>query len=572
MEDKNNNLEDFLRKKFSGIEDEGGDWARPSQRTREQVLAQIVPASTPFWNRKRVALLSVLLLAFLMGSYIIYLNQNISELRTTVNQQEQQLEQLLLKEQQSNTYAFNPSKNKAGTNQNSTAQLAENSKNTTETIAHKNNQTRPPAIQNNTENNTNKTTENTNSNPIKAKDIAALEAEVATSKKEIANLKKALGKHQRVGAITTTAIALKAENQALKTEQKALKKELNRSKEEVTRLQSDRALLIERLNEATINNAIAEGNVVDSELEQGVDIETNTNQFLPALAGLPLTDAALEKAEAINLVEPNPAFALKKKRSKVQFDVGYEFALQGLFTEIQRNIQGQRPVAGGNNSTVLLLHNHALKIGCSPFKNFWVRTGFQVGFASMDKDYRMGIAYDDDDEYIRQDGNRGNDFTIQTGSIYAQSINEVRATIPNNISEGDLFEFNVDNEIKFQRYQIPLELEYHLGKDKLRWIVQLGSKYNFLLYKQQEGEINASASNQSISFDQHNASLVDEPLEPLIMDYFSIHGGVGAQYQLTDHWGLRALFNVEYNFIENDNFTSASRAGLSFKLGLNYKF
>lgn len=565
MEDKNNNLEDFLRKKFSEIEDEGGDWARPSQRTREQVLAQIVPASTPFWSKKRIALLVVLLFAFLMGSYIIGLNQNISKLRTTVNQQEQQLEQLLLKEQQSNNYALKPSKNKPKEAPISAAeQLAENNENPAKKPTNKINNTASSVAQNNTKTTVAKATQNTNSNP--AKDIATLEATVAASKEEIANLRKALTKHKKGKTTTTaTALALKEENQALKAEKEALKEKLSRSEKEVTRLQDDRALLIERLNEATIDKAIADGN--------DVEIETNTDQLLPALTGWSLTDAALKKAEDITVVEPTPTFALKKKRSKVQFDVGYEFALQGLFTEIQRNIEGQRPVAGGNNTSVLLLHNHALKIGCSPFKNFWVRTGFQVGFASMDKNYRMGIAYDDDQEYIRQDGNRGNDFTIQTGSIYAQSINEVRATIPNNISDGDLFEFNVENDVKFQRYQIPLELEYHLGKNKLHWIVQLGAKYNFLLHKQEEGDVNALVFNQSIAFDEPSASQIeDDPWEPLVMDYFSLHGGVGAQYQLTEHWGVRALFNVEYNFIENDNFRDASRAGLSFKLGLNYKF
>ncbi|GJM33567.1 MAG: hypothetical protein DHS20C18_25680 [Saprospiraceae bacterium] len=93
MEDKNNNLGDFFRKKFDDFDESGGDWMRPDRAVRDEVLQQIDVSGAAKPNYAKFILIAIIGL-FLLATfgYIFYLQQQVVDLKTALQIQNEQSE------------------------------------------------------------------------------------------------------------------------------------------------------------------------------------------------------------------------------------------------------------------------------------------------------------------------------------------------------------------------------------------------------------------------------------------------------------------------------------------------
>ncbi len=171
------------------------------------------------------------------------------------------------------------------------------------------------------------------------------------------------------------------------------------------------------------------------------------------------------------------------------------------------------------------------------------------------------------------------DFSVSSSNAYTEAQNEWSYNIPNGTSDNDLIEFSLDEALEFTRYQIPLAVEYQLGKDKLKWILQIGSKWNILEYKHRVLNTALSSNNQALDPVENTALMgTSEPYREdrnKKTDHFmSLTAATGLTVPLSKKLHLRTLIAYEYNFNQSKNeaSSSASNHGFSFGLGMNYRF
>ncbi len=94
MEDKNNNMGDFLRKKFDDFDETVGSWGKPDKQVKASVLEQITanPTTSKKGGYAKFIYLGIAaLLVLTTGGYLWNLHQQNSELKNTITAQANQI-------------------------------------------------------------------------------------------------------------------------------------------------------------------------------------------------------------------------------------------------------------------------------------------------------------------------------------------------------------------------------------------------------------------------------------------------------------------------------------------------
>lgn len=539
MEEDNNNLGDFFRRRLSS--DEGGDedWFNPDPRVDDRVLQGLVASSVGKRNKKKWLLILLPCFAFLgMLGYIIHLKQQISLLHAVATQTVAQ-----------NTF-IEPS---------STITTTEN----TATL-----------------NNTSIIT-----NTKKAKKIETSIFNVDAKKKE----QSILLNH------------LKAEKEALQKqiEQKnktiqALQVELSQSCAQVNSFEnilantkeSDFKYLSPSLHvQSILTNETATvlgskaifaqdkwndflAGIEPIEIEKEI---ANNNQRFENLSTIKpeFLTVPLEKTEAI----PDYSFSLKKKKKRKlnSLEIGLHLGVQALFTEKEVKILDQRVLLKDDLASIELAVPYiGLNIAYSPIKNLWIRTGLQVGGNTDNMREEIGIVYNDAQEYLLPSGDRGSDLVLNTSTGYTKAANTLELTIPSTTTNGDLLELDYEERLSIKHLQIPLSVEYFFGQKKWQPFIHLGAKWNLFQYEYKASKIDVRYENQGLDFEFNEGDSNTKTLQ-----YMSLMTGVGMNCNLRPRLSLRATIGLEMNYLLNENLTNTtvySRNGLSANFGLYYKF
>lgn len=544
MEEDNNNLGDFFRKRLSSGEGEDADWFNPDPRTDELVLKGLVASSGS--KKKRKQWIFILLPCFaLLGmlGYIIHLKHHIALL-----------------------------------NDSTTRILAQNTFTT-------------PISTTTTEN----TATHTNTSVIKKE----------KNKKENKNLATAIATEQidaKNKAQATFWANLEKENQALQKviEQKdkaiqALRFELSQNCNQANSSQeimasinanaSTNAIDFKRLFPSFATQSILPNKLPTTFGSTNLFSQDNFNAVLgPStlaeidVVGTPSFEnlstikpgfltVPFEKTKAI----PDNSFSLKnkKKRKINSLEIGVQIGLLQLLTEKKVEIVDQRAFLEELEPRTIALPYASFNIAYSPIKNLWIRTGVQAGINTDDNKEEAVIVYDDAQEYLLPSGDRGSDLVINTFTGYTEVENTLALRLPSTIVNGDLLELEYQQKLSMKHLHIPLSVEYFFGKKKWQPFIHVGAKWNLFQYEYTGSYFELKSDNQEINFNLKEGSTNAETIQ-----YISLMTGVGMSCNLRPKLSLRGTVGFEMNHMLTNETTTFmySTNGISVGLGLHYKF
>lgn len=533
MEEENNNLGDFFRRRLSS--DEGGDedWFNPDPRVDERVLQGLAASSIGKRKKKKWLLILLPCFAFLgMLGYIIHLKQQIALLNDI----------------------------------------------TTPTIAQKTSVKSPSTI-------TTKNTARLNNIPV-----------ITNAKKETPIDKKvSLKDKKKEQAILWNNLKAKNETLQQQIEQKnkiiqALQLELSQNCAQVNpsknRLANTKESGVKYLSPnldipsilTTKTASILDSKTIfaqnkwndflaDSEPTEIGEANNQIFENLPTIKPGFLT-VPLEKTEAI----PDYSFSLKKKKKRKlnSLEIGLHLGVQALFTEKEVKILDQRVLLKDDLASIELAVPYiGLNIAYSPIKNLWIRTGLQVGGNTDNMREEIGIVYNDAQEYLLPSGDRGSDLVLNTSTGYTKAANTLEVTIPSTTTNGDLLELDYEERLSIKHLQIPLSVEYFFGQKKWQPFIHLGVKWNLFHYEYKASKMDVRYENQGLDFEFNEGNS-----NAKILQYMSLMTGVGMNCNLRPRLSLRATIGLEMNHLLNEKLTNTvySRNGLSANFGLYYKF
>lgn len=557
MGNNNNNLDNFLRGKFSDIENSEEAWTRPSLNVKNNILAQIT--EPPQKKRKR----ALFLLLFLLGALASFGLYESCKSKKDVHRapfdvQERNTnakEDTILVDNNSNYLA----KNLAESNSETINRVPRFSKD--ELLER--NALLKKVIQNQNDIITQLQKENLKAQSNSVEDKLTKE-----------RLNDDQSKDQFKGLL--------AMNSRLEIEQNRLKFLNKTQEEEIDQLKNEKQLLLDRLKKQAA--------VANSKRERE-DIESIKN-VIAFEEVKPLVATELEGKDL--LVEPvklEENFGLDQPKKKIEFEVGYQLGLRGKMTEIIDYAEEQGTITNQVKDKLLVSHVHGLNIGISPIKNFWIKTGAHVGNMNLHQKHNVKFTY-----------NSNNQLTFSP-QAYTNEINNLSragiSTLQENvellddaqyIQNGDLVDLDFQTNLVLTYLQIPLEFNYQYGKKRLQALFQLGGTWNLLNYQYYMHGFETIQNNQSRTYlsDHNNSESKDASVS-----YWGLHAGLGLSYNISKHLVFQGLCSYEYSFQEypigqgmtyNTQYvgqptqTTPKTAGISssmgfgVKLGLNYRF
>jgi hypothetical protein len=531
MEENNNNLGDFFRKRLSSTEGEDGDWFNPDLRTDDLVLQGLVASAKGKKSKKR-ALFFLLPCLFFLGmlAYIVHLKQDIA----------------LLSDSKLPTIAQGnsiPLTSITTTTNNETTTLSNFS-----TII---NEKRPETE-----------VKNTNS---KNKRQQVLWSNLELKNQQLQKL--IVQKDKKIRALQ------------LELSQNNNPSDLFEEAENITNFESNflfpyfepQFILGKKRQTVSGSKQLFQQEEWNGFLVLAPPIKLGGTQEIKNLSILKpaLLAISLEGTKP----SPDVSFSLKKKqkRKRNSFEIGVHVGLQALFTEKEIDILNQRIIADQELTTERLLAPYVgVNIAYSPIENLWIRTGVQVGGNTDYLGQKMGIVYNDGEEYLLPSGGRGSDLVLNTSTGYTKVVNTLQLTVPNATTNGDLLELDYVEELNTRHLQIPLSVEYFFSSKKWQPFIHLGAKWNIFTYEYKTLGINVVSENQAINFDLDEGDTNTKTLQ-----YMSFMTGAGLSWNLNSKFSLRTTLGVEGNFLLQKNKTTDtdySKSGLFANFGLYYKF
>ena len=527
MEDKNNNLGNFFRKRLSSPEEENMDWFNPDPRTDQVVLEQLL--NSPTKRRSKLLYAALLALLFLsMLGYIGYLQYHLNAFKSTPNSSTHP------------TVKTIPSNNIAQPD----AQPLPSTPSST------------PSSQTNTVTLNRATYEDLLNNvQTLQEENKSLSKRLAQSNKTTKKLKQQLASNCAQNPIFPLAQAPSNYDKEAKITSDAL----NAFKAKVDDLSTGNALLDKQFSSATTATSNDETKTTES------------RQFL-AVNPLATLEADLMLNPKANIPDITEPFTVKKKkRRKNSFEFGFELMAHSLLSENSRQIEGQRIAFQNIAKDIRITPLSGVSVAYSPVNNLWLRTGFRVGLMYNNIQNSLGVVYDDSKQYQLPSGDQANDFTLNSNTSYANSTNQLQLTIPNNILNGDLMEFNYSEHLEWVHLQLPISVEYYFGSRKWQPFIHLGAEWNVLHYQHNVSSINIQARNQTV--DYNNTS--NTTTQAAQLQFLSLVTGAGLNWNINKKFSLRSQFFYGYNlgFINaSEHFQQNAQNSISFKLGLQYRF
>lgn len=543
MEEDNNNLGDFFRKRLSSLEGGEEDWFNPDSRVDDQVLQGLVASSKKEQHKKRWFFMLLPCLIFLgMLGYIAHLKHHIALLNNTTTK--------LLAEKTSTPL---------------TSTTIHDDTTTFATL------TSPTIITTKNKNTLGTPTNQTDSNKIKEQAFkGALEIEnealqqlIRQKNKRIQALQFELSQNCKASPLAggnTKAEGITRNTEAI--EFKRLFPGFNAPSISINESQTifgtNNLFLQDGLNEFPLL-------LTPEKLEKSQEFKD-----LATLKTTFLIDSSEQLADPI----ADYTFSLKKhkKRKQHSLEIGLNVGVHVLFTEKATEILTHRIVAkedySGNEMNAPYI---GLNIAYSPVKNLWIRTGAQIGGNRATLSQKMGIVYSDEDEYVLPSGGRGSDLVLNTSTGYTEKASTLQLKIPSTTANGDLIELDYHDQLNTTHLQIPLGVEYFFGSKKWQPFIHLGAKWNTFNYEYKTLLVNIESRNQAIDFD-----LVEGSANTRTFHYISLMTGAGINWNLRPQLSLRSTFGVEGNFFLNDTqsttTTNYPKNSLFVHFGLYYKF
>jgi len=339
-------------------------------------------------------------------------------------------------------------------------------------------------------------------------------------------------------------------------------------------------LLIEnqRLNQLTqqlLNEKSALKGQLNKQEQSYTQMEKDNNLLKDSLSLLSSLVAEKMNSE-VEKVQEEPISPKKEIDSKndKRFLLGYEYSRQNWEIPINRTFTEQRLVSESGQSNIISSNVHGLNLTYSPKQNWWIKSGVRFTQFNVANTYNMGLAYSKTNEMPDQmSGGTFNTLNINTSTPFSSSNNSVIVLFePNGVpDEGSLLEYQVEDNLSVNSWQIPIGLERQFNAGKTFLFIQGGVQFNSISIKDytfRTSILDAEQNPLNIERESPDGQSGNNKL------FLNIYAEFGIEQPIFQEWYLRAALNYNYNFPKNNgsNISSQSKTGTAFRLGLNYRF
>lgn len=537
MGDKNNNLGDFLYGKLSNMDNEKAAWARPSHEVRQRVLGEILEPTQK--KQKKVLFFYTLLMAtvvFLLG-YIGCLHKDIARL-TALNQKQVKTTEvdplLSSKKALEEEEASVPNREVDHPNWESREDLRTANHNLKEIIQEQ------------------------------KKLISSLRKKQEEVKIGGGDYKNDLINQKQVDSDNKKRLEAAVDSYQAKDKQQ---------QQQINSLQKENKLLMADLNQCTA--VLEHGQVVSSNLAKMSRIK-------------PIEVAPIKGKDQTSRVEPlsKEDFKLKKQKDRNKFEIAYQLGLRGMRTDVVRLVESELSKADVERNKVVFAPTQGLHFAASPFRNFWIGTGIDLGFAKLCEKHEVTFPYKAGSGHVSTSGHIQDKMFLSSNFGTNILQNYIDVMLPQAIVDGDPIQLNFETNLALKHYQVPLEFSYQYGKKRLECIFLLGGQWNMIQYQYRIHSFSGQARGQQLDF-----SKAQEQSAAFAIQYWGLHIASGLNYRISKHFNIKGLLFYEYNFIPqkyhqgNNVGTQQSGGqqnsspvlgktdiGLAFKLRLSYRF
>lgn len=278
-------------------------------------------------------------------------------------------------------------------------------------------------------------------------------------------------------------------------------------------------------------------------------------------------ELSLLKLEVLPVINLSIAMPYRE-RSEIGIDFihrNFEMPLEYDFEKLEKEDYGKKDWSFPINT-----RGFQVRLSFEFFSNLWLTSGWRRTRGGFDKIFSDKLIYDKSSEYINDKGETVNEFDITTQSSFSDSGSTINFEIPDgtSINNGDfiLTDWNYAQEYTFT--QIPLGINYFIGKNKLKWNLQGGIGWNRVTFSEYFEKTQLSYDNEFLPIKNDGKTKRNE----FKTRFMNIYGGVGFDYALNKYWMIRSAFIFEKNFLQKDPILDSNSISKGFNLGLSHRF
>lgn len=545
MENMDNNIEDFFKKQLNRFDEPFEDWEKPNAGDWDMIASEVPmfnKSSFGTWVNISIVGLSTVLLVSLM--YVWILKKDIIRLEKTVQIQKEQI-------------------NRVEQNR----QIVETKHIEQQTIIEKENETLKRQNQEVNQNNkilnqVRKQQEGiiTNfSNALALGKIKELEEQKNTGNPNLTQSK------QVVSIVSTIPIS--------KTDDKDFNQtEINGEIVTKEQLAEHKNKSIAEMQNKILNNQVS---IVEQEQNEVVpteifklpikDVQTyNQNpKIFEEKIYISSNDNKLKK-------QKNPLIILPK----IDFnnvELGYEYRLQALEISSDLNIKELETDDKKHSNQESFLNLHGLTLSIPLSEKWSIQPGLRFSNSTLSFKKEASSIYSTMDEYTLPNGSISKNLNIEQETPFAKTNTSIQFVFDENdkLIQDEEFSWSVFGEQKQQSFQIPLGVNYQFGGEKWNWFLGSGLQWNLMDIERVDYEIVFEDREKKFNVFSSDTEILSD-IEKL--DYFSIYGNAGLEYQLTNNWSIRGTLGYNYHFLNNKTIENWENRDRSIAINLEYMF
>lgn len=347
-------------------------------------------------------------------------------------------------------------------------------------------------------------------------------------------------------------------------------------KKTISTLQKENQKLKEAIISESSNSAVIRESYISPNKNSSSDFSMKkTKKTLETIIPIAFSSLNIENAFPTQRLDLKKEFKVifpKQKKQGSMLEIGLKYSSMNFEIPIDYDFDKLEKEDFGKKdwSFPLKFTGGEFQIAYQVRPSLWITTGLRRTTGGFEKSFSDKLIYDKSGEYLDDEGKVINEFDITAQSGFGDAGSNINFEIPDGtaIDDGDFLEtkWNYSQQYKFT--QLPIGVNYFLGKNKLQWFFRGGFGWNSVSFGEYYVEAQISYDNEIFPIKENKKSKGNEISSQFINGF----GGTGLNYQLTPNWNIRTSFSLEKNFIQRNEIIKSNSLTKTFDFGLNFRF
>ena len=320
--------------------------------------------------------------------------------------------------------------------------------------------------------------------------------------------------------------------------------------------------------------AKSESNIPSNENSVSNLSTTNSKEILENVIPIAFADMGIKNDFPIQQLDLESEFKVifpKPKKKSGKFEIGLSYSSMNFEIPLAYDFEKLEKEDFGKEdwSVPVICTGGEIHLAYKVRPNLWITTGLRRTNGGFENNFSDKLIYDKSGEYFDDEGKTINEFEINTQSGFGDAGSAINFEIPTgtNIENGDFVETEWNYAQQYKFTQIPIGVNYFVGKNKLKWFLKGGIGWNRISFGEYSVEAQLSYDNEILPIKNNEKKEFE-----VSSQFLNGFAGAGLNYQLTNNWNARTSFTLEKNFIQKNDFLNSNALSKVFEVGINYRF